>query len=87
MRYEESIAMYEKAVKFSEKNLGEENGMTEKLKSVLENALECKNSKKVDRDRVRLMSRERMERTDKVGKLKSVYNDRPNTAGKQALRR
>lgn len=61
--------------------------MTEKLRSVLENAQECKNSKKVDRDRVRMMSRERMERTDKLGKLKSVYNDRPSTAGKQPLRK
>jgi hypothetical protein len=34
--------------------------MTEKLKNVLDNAKECKNNKKVDRDRVRLMSRERM---------------------------
>lgn len=28
-----------------------------------------------------------MERTDKVGKLKSVYNDRPSTAGKLQIRR
>lgn len=61
--------------------------MTEKLKGVLQNALECKNSKKVDKDRIRLMSRERMERTDKFGKLKSVYNDRPSTAGKPLVRR
>lgn len=33
------------------------------------------------------MSRERMERTDKFGKLKSVYNDRPSTAGKPLVRR
>jgi len=34
--------------------------MTDKLRNVLENARDCKNSKKVDRDKVRLMSRERM---------------------------
>lgn len=61
--------------------------MTLKLKGVLENAMGCKNSKKVNQDRVRLMSRERMERSDKLGKLKSLYNDRPSTAGKQFLRR
>lgn len=76
----------QKALRFAEKQLGEENGMTEKLRNVLENARECKNSKKVDRDRVKLMSRERMERTDKVGKMKSVYNDRPSTANKQGKR-
>ena len=74
-------------MRFSEKNLGDENGMTEKLRGVLENARECKSNKKVNQDRVRLMSRERMERPDKLGKLKSVYNDRPNTAGKQHIRR
>lgn len=52
--------MYEKAVRFSEKNLGEENSMTEKIRAVLENAKECQNNKRVDRDRIRLMSRERM---------------------------
>jgi hypothetical protein len=56
-RYEESIAIYEKAVSFSEKNLGEENGMTEKLRGVLINAMESKNSKKVEQNRVRQMSR------------------------------
>ena len=34
--------------------------MTEKLRGVLSNALESKSNKKVDRDRVRQMSRERM---------------------------
>lgn len=75
--------MYEKAVRFSEKNLGEENSMTEKIRAVLENAKECQNNKRVDRDRIRLMSRERMERGDKIGKMKSLYNDRPSTGNKQ----
>jgi hypothetical protein len=86
-RFEESIAIYEKAVRFSEKNLGEENGMTEKLRGVLANAMECKSNKKVDRDRVRQMSRERMERPDKVGKLRGVYNDRPTTAASKHVSR
>ena len=81
-RFEEAIAIYEKAVRYCEKNLGEENGMTEKLRNVLENAKECHQSKKVDREKVRLMSRERMERNDKVGKMKTMY--RPST-GKSAF--
>jgi hypothetical protein len=61
--------------------------MTEKLRGVLANALECKSSKKVDRDRVRQMGRERMERPAKLGKLRSVYNDRPNTAASKHVSR
>ena len=53
--------------------------MTEKIRIVLDNAKECHQSKRVDKERVRLMSRERMERSDKVGKMKSLYNDRPST--------
>jgi ribosomal protein S19 len=59
--------------------------MTEKLRGVLANAQECKSNKKVDRDRVRQMSRERMERPDTVGKLRSVYNERPNTAASKGM--
>ncbi len=58
--------------------------MTQKIKLVLDNAKESFNSKKVDKDRVRLMSRERMERTDKLVKMRSLYNDRPGT-GKSAF--
>lgn len=31
--------------------------MTEKIRAVLENARECQNHKRVDRDRIKLMSR------------------------------
>lgn len=64
---------------FCEKNLGEENGMTEKIRVVLENAKECHQNKKVNREKVNMMSRERMERSEKVGKMRSLYNDRPST--------
>ena len=78
-RIEEAIAIYEKAARFAEKNLGEDNSMTEKLRMVLENAIESKNNKKVDKDKVRMMARERMERTDKAVRLRSAYNERPRT--------
>ena len=73
-------------MKFSEKNLGEESGMSETLRVVLENAKKCHSSKKVNKDKVRLMSRERMERSDKTGKMKSLYQDRPWT-GKSGFSR
>jgi hypothetical protein len=61
--------------------------MTEKLRGVLANAQECKSSKKVNKDRVRQMSRERMERPDKVGKLRSLYNERPTTAASKGVQK
>ena len=60
--------------------------MTEKIRIVLQNARETHQNKKVDREKVRLMERERMERSDKVGKMKSLYNGRPAT-GKSTMSR
>lgn len=59
--------------------------MTEKLKAVLDNARDSKTHKKVDRDKVRMMSRERMERTDKVVRMRSAYNERPSTGQKRRM--
>lgn len=75
-RTEESLATYEKAVKFAKTHLGEDHSLVQNLENVLRNAQESKSNQ------IKKNDKKRTENRDKVDTMKRTYTkgERPNTA-------